>query len=69
MTQEEKPLFIILTPKERERLLTLLEYEGVDTRSPVAIKDWVLYQIGIEPEVQDDRYRNLAQDLCGGERP
>ena len=55
MTQEEQPLFIILTPKERERLLTLLEYEGVDTRSPVAIKDWVLYQIGIEPEEQTCR--------------
>lgn len=52
MTQEEKPLFIILTPKERELLLTLLEYEGVDTRSPVAIKNWVLDQVGIEPEVQ-----------------
>ena len=25
MTQEEKPLFIILTPKERELLLTLLD--------------------------------------------
>jgi len=24
----------------------------VDTSSPVAIKDWVLYQVGIEPEVQ-----------------
>ena len=68
MTRGEKPLLIILTPKERERLLTLLEYEGVDTRSPRAIKNWLLYQAGIEPE-EDDRYRNLAEDLCGGERP
>ena len=52
MTELDRHLLIVLTPDERERLLTLLEFEGVDTSSPVAIKDWVLYQVGIEPEVQ-----------------
>lgn len=52
MTESERHLLIVLTPEERKRFLTLLENEGVDTSSPVAIKDWVLYQVGIEPEVQ-----------------
>lgn len=52
MTRPANPLVIVLTTKERKRLLTLLRHEGVDTRSPVAIKDWLLDQVGIEPEVQ-----------------
>ena len=68
MTRPADPLVIVLTAKERKRLLTLLEYEGVDTGDPTAIKNWLLDQAGIEPEGQDCRYRNLAEDLCGGER-
>lgn len=69
MTRPADPLVIILTAKERKRLLALLRHEGVDTGSPTAIKNWLLDQAGIEPGVQDCRYRNLAEDLCGGERP
>jgi hypothetical protein len=74
MTRMEKPLIIVLTPTERKRLRPVLEGEGIDTRSPTAIKNWLLDQAGIEPEeeargLQDCRYRNLAEDLCGGERP
>lgn len=52
MTRPADPLVIVLTPKERKRLLTLLRHEGVDTGSPTAIKNWLLYQAGIEPGVQ-----------------
>jgi len=68
MTRTEKPLIIVLTPTERKRLRPVLEGEGIDTRYPTAIKNWLLDQAGIEPE-EDCRYRNLAEDLCGGERP
>lgn len=68
MTRTEKPLIIVLTPTERKRLRPVLEGEGIDTRSPTAIKNWLLDQAGIESE-EDCRYQNLAEDLCGGERP
>ena len=52
MTRPADPLVIVLTTKERKRLLTLLRHEGVDIGSPTAIKNWLLDQAGIEPEVQ-----------------
>lgn len=44
------PFILSLTPKERKRLVTLLRYEGVDPGDPVAVKNWILDQVGVEPE-------------------
>jgi hypothetical protein len=54
MTHSQIPLVISLTPKERKRLLPILRGEGVDASDPIAVKNWLLYQAGIEPEASHE---------------